>query len=126
LKYIFVPRSQCAEAQADFAKIIGKQVKGTIQVHAVIPLGGDGIAVRDTSCFCDACFVNGKMVPACDGWTILSMRSDSGSGTSTNSIPDAPVPSTNGIPYEPAPSTNNIPDDQHLLLTTFQTTSTFY
>ncbi|KAL3868443.1 hypothetical protein ACJMK2_041250 [Sinanodonta woodiana] len=60
LKYIFNSRI-----------FVGKQVKGTI--HAVISLGEGSIAVMNTSCFCDKCFVDGQPVPACDGWTVHQM-----------------------------------------------------
>ncbi|KAL3875659.1 hypothetical protein ACJMK2_033589 [Sinanodonta woodiana] len=60
LKYILVPKSQCTEANEELSNLVGKQVKGTIQVHAVIPLGEGSIAVRNTSCFCDKCFVDGQ------------------------------------------------------------------
>lgn len=73
LKFIFVPKSQCTEAHEELSNLVGKQVKGTIQVHAVIPLGEGSIAVRNTSCFCDKCFVDGQPVPACDGWTVHQM-----------------------------------------------------
>ncbi|KAL3879819.1 hypothetical protein ACJMK2_032100 [Sinanodonta woodiana] len=64
LKYIFVPKSQCTEAHEELSNLVGKQVKGTIHVHAVIPLGEGSIAVRNTSCFCDKCFVDGQPVTA--------------------------------------------------------------
>ncbi|KAL3859782.1 hypothetical protein ACJMK2_009976 [Sinanodonta woodiana] len=73
LKYIFVPKSQCTEAHEELSNLVGKQVKGTMQVHAVIPLGEGSIAVRNTSCFCDTCFVDGQPGPACDGWTVHQM-----------------------------------------------------
>ncbi|KAL3880396.1 hypothetical protein ACJMK2_032640 [Sinanodonta woodiana] len=84
LKYIFVPKSKSTEDhtiqyntkvlfKVELSNLVGKQVKGTIQVHAVIPLGEGIIAVRNTSCFCDKCFVDGQPVPACDGWTVHQM-----------------------------------------------------
>ncbi|KAL3842603.1 hypothetical protein ACJMK2_020596 [Sinanodonta woodiana] len=73
LKYIFVPKSQCTEAQEELLNLVRRQVKGTIQVHAVIPFEEGSIAVRNTSCFCDKCFVDGQPVPACDGWTVHQM-----------------------------------------------------
>lgn len=95
LKYMFVPKSHCADAHAELTNLVGKQVKGTIQVHAVISLGGGEIAVRDTSCFCEACFENGNVVPACEGWVVHSMSSGPGQGTergtSTNSLTDEPA-----------------------------------
>lgn len=90
MKYIFVPKSQCADPHVGLTNLVGKQVRGTIQVHAVISLG-----VQDTSCFCEACFENGNMVLACEGWVIHSMRSGPGQGTErgtpTNSFTDEPV-----------------------------------
>ncbi|KAL3871849.1 hypothetical protein ACJMK2_039821 [Sinanodonta woodiana] len=73
LRYIFVPKSQCTEALEELSNLVGKHVKGTIQVHAVISLGKGIIAVRNTSCFCDKCFIDGQPVPACDGWTVHQM-----------------------------------------------------
>ena len=92
LKYIFVLNSRCTEVREKLSNIFGKPVKGTIQMHVVIPLGGGGIAVRDASCFCKACFVDGKVVPACEGWTIHNMSSDQGTDVeipfNSNSITD--------------------------------------
>lgn len=68
LKYMFVPKSQSAEVHVELTNLVGKQVKGTIQVHAVISLGGGEIAVWVTFCFCEACFENGNLVPACERW----------------------------------------------------------
>lgn len=45
LKYRFVPKSQPADVHAELTNLVGKQVKGTIQVHAVISLGG-GVEVK--------------------------------------------------------------------------------
>ncbi|KAL3872953.1 hypothetical protein ACJMK2_036122 [Sinanodonta woodiana] len=73
IKQLLKARSQCTAAHEELSNLVGKQVKGTIQVHAVIPLGEGSIAVRNTSCFCDKCFVDGQPVPACDGWTVHRM-----------------------------------------------------
>ncbi len=72
LKYIFVTKSQCPNVQTERAGLAGRQVMGTLQVHAVIRLSVGGIVVKDTTCFCDACFSNCKVEPVCEGWKIDS------------------------------------------------------
>lgn len=61
----------------------------------LFPQGGGGIAVRDTSCFCEACFDNGNLVPACEVQVIHSISSDPGQGTkrgtTTISFTDEPA-----------------------------------
>jgi len=72
LKYVFVTKSQCPNVQQERAGLAGRQVMGTLQVHAVIILGIEGIFVKDTTRFCDACFSNCKVEPVCEGWKIHS------------------------------------------------------
>ena len=69
LKYIFVSRSACEEVQSELAKMAIKPLKGTLQihVHAVTPLEDGKIAVRETSCYCNECFRDGKFHAACPG-----------------------------------------------------------
>jgi hypothetical protein len=50
----------------------GRHVMGTLQVHAVIIRSVGGIVVKNTTCFCDACFSNCIVEPACEGWKIQS------------------------------------------------------
>jgi len=45
-----------------------KAIKGTMELHAAVPLGNSEIAVRATSCFCDKCF--GEFHPHCDEWKV--------------------------------------------------------
>ena len=61
LKYVFVTKSQCPNVQKERAGLAGRQVMGTLQVHAVIRLSVGEIVVKDTTCFCDACFSNCKV-----------------------------------------------------------------
>jgi hypothetical protein len=46
LKYVFVTKSQCPNVQKECA---GRQVIGTLHVHAVIRLSVWGINVKDTT-----------------------------------------------------------------------------
>jgi len=61
-------------------------VKSTIHVHAVIGLREGRIAVKDTVCFCDACFSNGKLEPVCEGWKTHNM--DAGQVQEADTAPE--------------------------------------
>jgi hypothetical protein len=50
LKYVFVTLSQCPNVKKERAGLAGRQVMGTLQVHAVI-LSVGGIVVKDTTLF---------------------------------------------------------------------------
>ena len=84
MKYVSVTKSQCSNVQKERAGLAGRQVMGTLQVHAgrhvmgtlqvhaVIIRSVGGIVVKNTTCFCDACFSNCIVEPACEGWKIQS------------------------------------------------------
>ena len=74
MKYVFVTKSQCPNVQKERAGLAGRQVMGTLQVHAVIRLSVRGIVVNDTTCFYDACFSNYIVEPVCEGWKIHSSQ----------------------------------------------------
>lgn len=83
------------------SNLVGKQVKGTIQVHAVILVEGVRIAVKNTSCLCNACFVDTQTVSVCDGWTIYHMSSDTNLvcniATNSNSAQQVPGHAQNDL-----------------------------
>ena len=68
LRYIFVSKSQCKEAHEELSKIPCKPVKGTLQLHAVVPVNKGKISVRATSCYCEHCFKDGELTISCKGW----------------------------------------------------------
>lgn len=88
MHYIYIPSSSCQASRTDLDTMSIKPVKGTMQVHAVVPTGGGSIAVRNTSCFCIQCFSDGCFHPSCEGWKEHTLISDVEHGE-----PDiAPVP----------------------------------
>jgi len=76
IKYIFVPKSQCKDAEQDIGAFQVKPVKGTFEIHSVVPLGGGNVGVRSTSWFCDRCFSSGNFHPSCDGWNQVKIIQD--------------------------------------------------
>jgi hypothetical protein len=68
LKYIFVDKSECDEAKLEISDMTVKPLKGTLQIHAVVPLGDGKIATRETSCYCEKCFSGGKFDIGCSEW----------------------------------------------------------
>ena len=53
INYAFVSKSACEESKKqidDAMTMIKTPVKGTISLHAVIPINSGRIAMRDTSC----------------------------------------------------------------------------
>lgn len=78
IKYLFVSKEQCSDAQTSIDSFGNLQsVEGTMKLHAVIPVNGmEGyVAIRNTSCFCVNCFSDGTFLPdsAC-GWKKFRMK----------------------------------------------------
>ena len=47
IEYIYVPKRSCEESQTLVAAMPVKPVKGTMKLHAVVPLGNGKIMTRD-------------------------------------------------------------------------------
>ncbi|MES9883292.1 MAG: hypothetical protein ABW185_20700 [Sedimenticola sp.] len=90
VKYMYVPKSKCVEAQDEVTTMNAKPIKGTMHVHGVVPLANNRIAVRDTSCFCRDCFGDGVFRAKCPGWNIhdLNPKSTNIVSSGVESIPD--------------------------------------
>ena len=69
LHYMFVSSTKCNDTYEELKQLNIKPVKSTMNVHSVVPLADNCIAVRDTSCFCHDCFSDGLFHPQCSGWT---------------------------------------------------------
>ena len=68
-KYCFVPKEECDDAYVELSSMNIKPIKGTLDIHSVVFVEHGVIAVRNTSCFCDKCFVNGDFKASCERWT---------------------------------------------------------
>lgn len=77
VKYMFVSNVKCNVASEYLKGLNIKPVKGTMTVHSVVSLGNSSIAVRETSCFCNACFANGEFYASCSGWNKHSFIEES-------------------------------------------------
>ena len=76
IKYLFIAKSACKESKQkiDLTMTHIKPIKGTMTLHAVIPVSGGCIAVRDTWCFCAKCyFTDGTLHPTCEGWVMHTL-----------------------------------------------------
>lgn len=60
----------CEDSQKELDDIAIKPIKGTMKLHAVVPLENTETSVRETSCYCDNCFKDGKFIAICLGWFI--------------------------------------------------------
>ncbi|CAC5394557.1 unnamed protein product [Mytilus coruscus] len=74
ITYIFVPKSKCQSANNEMKEWNSVAVKGTMELHAVVPISRNVINIRNTSCFCLLCFSDGRFHPACDGWRSVSLE----------------------------------------------------
>ncbi|CAG2223343.1 unnamed protein product [Mytilus edulis] len=89
ITYIFVPKSKCQSANNEMKEWNAVAVKGTMELHAVVPITRNVISIRNTSCFCLLCFSGGRFHPACDGWRSVSLEGKqkrNAPGTETNEI----------------------------------------
>jgi len=66
MKYVSVTKSRCSNVQKERAGLAGRHVMGTLQVHAAIIRSVGGVVVKNTTCFCDACFSNCIVEPVCE------------------------------------------------------------
>ena len=90
IEYIFVPKSSCERSQSVVSAMPVQPVKGTMKIHAVVPIGNSKIMTRSTSCFCKDCFASdGNFNPDCSGWEEHSiLSSDAEKLEETPSMPE--------------------------------------
>ena len=71
IQYVYVPVEQVLQACAELADIAApKSLPGTMDIHAfVLVCSGRSIAVRETSCYQNCCWNEGKWLRSgCQGW----------------------------------------------------------
>ncbi|WAR18386.1 hypothetical protein MAR_000224 [Mya arenaria] len=83
-KYAFVTKEECDEAYNELLAVNVKPIKGTLQLHGVFPVGNSEIFVKNTSCFCEECFTDGKFNASCDGWIKHTIVQQSGKTNETD------------------------------------------
>lgn len=70
IKYVFVPKEECDQSQAQLSSLSIKSIRGTLDLHSVVQLNNGKVGVRNTSCFCNECFQNGVFKTGCEGWCV--------------------------------------------------------
>ena len=69
IQYMYVTTNTIKEETAKIQQLPMKTVKGTMKIHGVVGLPGDGkYATRETSCFQECCYKGGEFVLGCPGW----------------------------------------------------------
>ena len=69
IKYMYVTTNTIKEETAKIQQLPMKTVKGTVKIHGVVGLPGDGkYATRETSCFQECCYKGGEFVLGCPEW----------------------------------------------------------
>jgi hypothetical protein len=70
VSFFFVSAADCNATSARIEENKVKPLKGTFKLHSVVGLGQSGIAINDTSCYCEECIAGGL----CDSWTKAHME----------------------------------------------------
>ncbi|CAG2248624.1 unnamed protein product [Mytilus edulis] len=63
INYMWVGKDSIAQADIDIKATELKPIKGTMLLHAVFGHNESTIITREKSCFCEECFVDGKLCP---------------------------------------------------------------